>query len=330
MGDELIKLSVSMPIYNAGKYLDQSISSVMSQSYKEFELILVDDGSKDDSVAICKTWQAKYPDVIRVVTKENSGSLLTRKRCIEESRYDYLYIMDADDYLIRDDALKKIVDIIASENADLVFFDNCSDDKTVNFDFGQNTVFEGDYKRAIYDIMLSSPKLYPLWNKVFRKNLVDFEKDYEDFENIIYGTDLFQTIPIISRAKKIVYLKECLYFYRYEGNSNSIVHKFKPESYITAKKNQIRLEKYAHKYSWNVDDLEKKLSIARMKRISTAIYKVRLIKKSSKNERYEYLKSIGDDQYFVDHFSLKGVQLSRKIILIMVRMKMYSLLAFLV
>ena len=92
-------LSVSIPVYNAEDYIDDCIDSVMNQTMQEFELILVDDGSKDSSRDKCRVWQKKYPDRIRIVEKNNTGSLLTRRRCLEESRGDYIYIMDADDRL---------------------------------------------------------------------------------------------------------------------------------------------------------------------------------------------------------------------------------------
>ena len=100
-------LSVSIPVYNASMYLDECISSIMSQTEDDYELILVDDGSKDNSIEICRKWRELYPDTIRVIEKDNSGSLLTRRKCIEESKGEFLYIMDADDYLMDIDALKK-------------------------------------------------------------------------------------------------------------------------------------------------------------------------------------------------------------------------------
>lgn len=112
-------LSVSIPIYNAEKYLEQSIESVLSQSMNDYELILVDDGSKDRSIEICRKWQKKYPQTIRVIEKENTGSLLTRRRCMQESKGDYIYIMDADDYLVDSDMFLKIKNTIDESRADI-------------------------------------------------------------------------------------------------------------------------------------------------------------------------------------------------------------------
>ena len=105
-------LSISIPVYNAEKTLDQCIKSIIVQTFRDFELILVDDGSTDNSLQICKKWSLSYPEHIRVIHKENSGSLLTRRRCLQESVSKYLYIMDADDYLVDKDALRYIYEAI--------------------------------------------------------------------------------------------------------------------------------------------------------------------------------------------------------------------------
>ena len=321
-------LSVSMPVYNAGEYLDQGIRSVMGQTYPDFELILVNDGSKDDSLKICEQWREKYPDRIRVVNKENEGSLLTRKRCIDESRGEYLYICDADDSLTDERAFEKIVAEIRKTGADVYFFDHITDHGArTTYPFADRETFTGEDRAKVYDVFLHDTRLYPLWNKVFRKSLTDPEADYQDIDGIIYGTDLFQSIPVMARAESFVYLKEAFYDYRFSGNGQSIVHKFKPQSYTTAKKNQTRLEQYAHEYRWNVTDLEGKLLRMRMIRISTAIYKVRLMPRKERDGRYRYLKEIGEDDFFRKHFSLKNLPLKRVALLLAMYLRLYRILA---
>ena len=324
----MAKLSVSMPVYNASLFLDKSIASILNQTYKNYELILVDDGSTDDSLSVCRKWEASYPSIIRVIEKNNNGSLLTRKRCIEESKGEYIYIMDADDCLTQNNAFEIVMALIEKTEADLIFFENTCDGRKVrNFTFENETIFENNSKSELYDAFLNSTCLYPLWNKVFKKNLINFSEDYKDYDDIVYGTDLYQTIPIISRAKKAVYIKEFLYDYTYKGNANSIVHKFKTQSYITAKKNQMRLEEYARQYNWSVNDLEEKLAKTRMSRIATAIYKGRLIPKRDISRRVDYFKSIGEDEYFRNNFSFCHIKMGKRIILMMIYCRLYFLLA---
>jgi hypothetical protein len=239
-------------------------------------------------------------------------------------------IIDADDYLISANAFNIIADAIKRTDTDLLIFDSETDNnKITSLPIESGEVIEGKGLSMIYDELLASTKLYPLWNKVFKKSLVDYEHDYDDYDSIIYGTDFYQTIPLICRAHRIVYIKECLYHYRFQGNNESIVHKFKPQSYLTAKKNQIRLEKFAHKYFDNVENLDKKLTVVRMRKISTAIYKVRLMERDLFEEKVKYLRDIGEDDYFVEGFSIFGVDIKRATILMFMRLKMYKLLALL-
>ncbi len=123
-------LSVSIPIYNAEKKINECISSVMEQSDQDFELILVDDGSKDGGASICENWVEKYPEKIRFIQQENTGSLLARRRCLRESKGDYIYIMDADDKLIDKDAFKKVKEFIINHDCDLIIFNCIKDNQT--------------------------------------------------------------------------------------------------------------------------------------------------------------------------------------------------------
>ena len=176
-------LSVSMPVYNAEKHLDKSIASLIHQTFTEYELILVNDGSTDKSLDTCEKWQQKYPQTIRVIDKENEGSLLTRKRCIEESQGEYIYICDADDELIDNMAFEKIISEIKKTHADIYFFDHVTDNKYRNtFSFEDRELFRDNSLSRIHEMFLTDSSLYPLWNKVFRKDLVNFETDFEDVE----------------------------------------------------------------------------------------------------------------------------------------------------
>lgn len=302
-------LSVSMPVYNSSKYIDKCIESVIEQSFKDFELILVDDGSTDDSVEKCEQWVRKYPDRIRLVKKENSGSLFTRRRCLFESIGDYIYIMDSDDYLIRKDALQIVHDTILRTKCDLVFF-NCtskenSDEGMFKFPFQKGDVFEGQRLSLIYKYYIQSSGLKPLWNKVFHRSLVDWDANYSSYTDITNGTDYFQSTPIINSAKRICYLNEVLYFYRRNDNPSSIVHKFKPTIYYSARSNFIRMCEASS--SWQIDNAEKEkmLSAACMKMVSTSAYKIRLINRTGMKP-IEYLRSIGEDDLFRKFYNRKA------------------------
>ena len=91
-------LSVIVPVYNVEKYLKRCLESILVQSWNDYEIILVDDGSTDSSAQICDLYAEKY-EMIRVIHKENKGLSDTRNRGIEEASGEYVYFPDSDDWL---------------------------------------------------------------------------------------------------------------------------------------------------------------------------------------------------------------------------------------
>ncbi len=324
-------LSVSMPIYNASKYLDKSISSIMNQSEKEFELILVDDGSTDESVSICKEWEKKYPEVIRVIEKTNSGSLLTRRRCLEESRGDYIYVMDADDYLIDPDAFKKMRTAIENSGCDMLFFDCTTKIEEMasyfKFPFENGTIFFQNNRVELLKYYIKYSGLKPLWNKVFHRDLVDWDEDYSKFTSVTNGTDYFQSTPIVNNAKLIYCLNEILYFYRTDNNEKSIVHTFKKTIFISGKANFERLVYYSNLWGIPQNELKSLLNCVCMKMISTSAYKARLIDSKCNISAIDYLAEIREDPIFNQYYNLQSVNdIKRKIILFLLRHRRYKVL----
>lgn len=112
------KISVIIPIYNMQEYLDKCISSVMHQTYDNLEIILVDDGSCDQSLAICRKYQ-KSDKRIQVIHKENGGLVSARKEGIERATGEYVTFVDADDW-IDENAYEKILD--GTEEADVIAY----------------------------------------------------------------------------------------------------------------------------------------------------------------------------------------------------------------
>ena len=328
-------LSVSIPVYNAENYLDQSIQSVLRQTENDFELILVDDGSNDHSLEICREWAEQYPEKIRVIEKDNSGSLLTRRICLEESKGEYLYIMDADDYLIDENAFKSIKAIINSEDCDLLFF-SCTSDvitkkKAFNFPFKDGTVFQKESLKEVRSFFLTGRGLKPLWNKVFHRSLVDWDTDYTPYVNITNGTDFFQSTPIISNAKKIYFFDKVLYFYRVTDNNTSIVHTFNNSIYSSVKANFIRASEEAKKWGFDEKELKDILCTFYMRSVSAVSFKTRLIRNNDKTGRVEYLKMIGEDELFRSYYNLSAVHsFTRKVVILLLYQKYYRLLSLLI
>lgn len=321
-----------MPVYNASRYIDKCIQSIIEQNFQDFELILVDDGSKDNSVEICEQWVRRYPEKIHLVKKENSGSLFTRRRCLLESKGEYIYIVDADDYLLRTDALQRIHDTIVKSQCDLVFFNAASQEESpegmFKYPFEDEAIFEGAGLLPLYEYYIQNSGLKPLWNKVFHRSLVDWDADYSSYTYVTNGTDYFQSTPIISNAKRICYLAEILYFYRRDDNATSIVHTFKPTVYAAARANFLRMCDASESWKLNETERHAMLTAEFMKVASTSAYKARLLQKKDKAYVRSFLKEIGEDSVFRKYYSASSVKsLSRKVIVFMLGHRKYDLLS---
>jgi glycosyltransferase involved in cell wall biosynthesis len=113
--------SLVIPVYNVEKYLRQCIESVLHQNYNNYECILVDDGSSDSSGAICDEY-ARIDDRVRVIHKLNGGLSSARNAGLDIACGKYIFFLDSDDYIIRNDALNDIASIINANNPDVIIF----------------------------------------------------------------------------------------------------------------------------------------------------------------------------------------------------------------
>jgi len=121
MESRQIKVSVVIPVYNVDKYLEECVDSVLQQTFKNYEIILVDDGATDCSGEICDRYAKNYEDV-KVIHQKNGGLSAARNTGLREAVGEYVYFLDSDDY-IESVTLEHLVNVVESENADVVFFD---------------------------------------------------------------------------------------------------------------------------------------------------------------------------------------------------------------
>ncbi len=122
MADEVIKISVIVPVYNEMKYLDTCVSSICNQSYRNLEIILVDDGSGEPCHKLCDEYLVKDRR-IKVIHKENGGSLSARRKGIEEAEGDYVAFVDSDDW-VELDFYEKMAELIAGNKPDMAVASN--------------------------------------------------------------------------------------------------------------------------------------------------------------------------------------------------------------
>lgn len=218
-------ISIVVPIYNVEQYLKDCVESVLKQTYPDWELILVDDGSKDNCPAICDEY-ARQDRRIKVVHKVNGGLVSARKAGLEVARGDYVMPLDGDDF-IDDNCLGTIVRIINQEEPDVVCFGYniyCDGQITANpIEIGKyGFLCREDMEKYIFPAFLhgKDERQFPhnLWAKVFEKEMYSkYQKAVSS--SIGMGEDGACTYPLIFNANSIVILEECFYYYRQVNSS---------------------------------------------------------------------------------------------------------------
>lgn len=161
-------VNIIIPVYNTEKYLKQCIDSAINQSFRDINIILVDDGSTDSSPEICESY-AKIDSRITVIHKENGGQSSARNVGIDAADGKYLYFLDSDDY-ISENAIEELVNVAEKENADVVFFEADS-----FMDFGENSVDANIIDRYQYK------RRYSYKSACGREQLVSLEENGEYF-----------------------------------------------------------------------------------------------------------------------------------------------------
>lgn len=249
-----MKFSIIIPVYNVEDYVAECLDSVMNQSFRDFEVILINDGSTDKSGEICETYARKYPEYIRLFHQENQGLVKTRVTGLRRAGGEICIFVDSDDALRRD-ALEKINEAFESTGCDLVLYGLSRDPDfshaayTIPMEKGQ--CFEGVSKKKLYALMVTFGKMNSMCIKAAKKEVYDhFLKDYVAKPDMTYGEDLYLSLPLLTHAEKIIWLGENLYFYR--NRAGSMVNSFCPSLHRSIKIVRMEMEKYID--LWGIQD----------------------------------------------------------------------------
>ena len=219
--------SVIVPIYNIEKYIKRCIDSVLAQSFADYELILVDDGSPDGCGQICDEY-AKLDARIKVIHKPNGGLVSARQAGIQLAEGAYIFNLDGDD-AICPDALQSAAEIIHKTGAEMVSFSyrSCIDGKIG--DVVEDLVPEGLYDKAqieqhIFPKLLSDRNMehvfYFLWGKAIKKELV-YPHQLAVNPAISLGEDLSCVVPCYLNAQSVYMSKKATYLYTIRNDSIS-------------------------------------------------------------------------------------------------------------
>lgn len=216
---EVAKYSIIVPVYNAEQYLPETIESVLRQTYDDYELILVNDGSTDQSATICQKY-ALNDRRIRVYHKENTGQYQTRQYGFNKSTGEFILYLDADDVLINN-SLEIIDNYIKRYQCTLLLFrfQRFTDFKDIKqFASQTNLVSCIDDHRLLYKTVLSNTNNNSVCCKVIGRSFLN-ETSNMDVASVRYGEDLIKVLEIIKQNPKTLIVEDILYCYRLNTSS---------------------------------------------------------------------------------------------------------------
>ena len=232
------EISVIVPVYKAEKYLHRCVDSILSQTFTNFELILVDDGSPDGSGALCDEY-ARKDSRVKVIHKGNGGVASARQCGIDDATGIYTIHADPDDW-VEPTMLEELYNKAVAENADMVICDFYVSTKEGN-KYREQALSEGNSSKALDDLL--SNKLHgSLWNKLIKKScFTDFNIRF--IEGLNYCEDYLVCVKILSHDIKVTYLDKAFYYYDQIVNEESITRKFSARTLVQLKQFIYNLEK---------------------------------------------------------------------------------------
>ena len=213
----MAKISIVLPIYNVENYLDTCLDSILNQTFEDFEVICINDGSTDNSVKIAEQY-TKFDNRIKLYHQENKGLSVARNKGMQYVTSEYTMFVDSDDF-ISQIMLEKMHQNIVQNNSDFVFCNvHCSNIQTGE-EYIWDRITEKDFKKMVKTKVFSEQDVPPefmfkmhtmAWGKLYR---TDFIKNFKFPEGLI-----FEDVPYFAEcflnAKKISYILEPFYTYR--------------------------------------------------------------------------------------------------------------------
>jgi glycosyltransferase involved in cell wall biosynthesis len=325
--------SIVIPVYNVEKYLDECMQSILqqvNQINKDCEVLLIDDGSTDNSGFICDDYAKRYSDIVKVYHQKNQGLLSTRRYGFKMASGEYIINCDSDD-LLETNALESVKKIIIKyNNPDIIFINHYEYDGEFKIIKDLN-VFSNERDSAVIkdDVLrkyLSGYTIASVWGKIVRRVCINVENDYSGYERLSTGEDTLQSIEFFSNAKTFVYLNEPLYDYRCDSGMTS---KFDQNYFLTFKKIFEQIEK--KKADWNLKDFDRLFAIKILQTAGRAITQSRYNKWDSIKNHKSYLIQLSNDQMLKNNYKYlkivkNDLQYDHYLLLNLLKSKQYTII----
>lgn len=223
-------LSIIIPVYNAAEYISNIIQRILDQDFNDFELLLIDDGSNDNSLNIINEFSIRHKN-ITVYSKKNGGPSSARNFGLERAKGKYIQFYDSDDDILPG-ALSTIIKVIRSSDVDMVIsgwqINTASSVKPISPD---GCIVRTDLTNFILQSIGNDGTLYNLWNKLFRADIIH-ENNLRFREDVWFGEDLMFAFEYFKHIRSLKIIPNITYNYYTDNNSSvfrasSIIPKYR-------------------------------------------------------------------------------------------------------
>ena len=210
-------VTVIVPIYNAEKFLDRCIKSILNQSYKNIEVLLINDGSTDRSLEICKKY-SNTDNRIKVISIQNVGQGLARNVGIKEATGRYITFIDSDDYMDKDTIELLMREMTDDVDAVIGGYKKVVDDDIIYKEKYKKNVYLDPYENLVYKMIGALPGVKDqvkgtVWNTLYDRNLIINNKIFFKSERKYFSEDTIFNIDYLRKAKKAVTIDSIGYNY---------------------------------------------------------------------------------------------------------------------
>lgn len=296
--------SIILPAYNVPEeYLRECMASIAAQTYKDYEVIFVDDGSRDHTAEICENFVVEYPSIdVRCLRQSNAGQIAARMNGFDHSNGEHILFFDSDD-TIATNTLERIKYAFDKYDCDIVMFNAIRDygeyqELFWEHYYPEETLLSGEKYKQFLDTAVSSDRLNNVWLKSFKRCLIHESERYDNLSRLRLGEDFLMQLPWFGEAQSVAYIPENLYIYRYNIRSIMITSggSFNKDAFSNALTIYTEQTKYAT--MWRIDKAKDYTNSKFFAMVSTCLKQIRHKTSAPDINIKDYIRNISDNEIF--------------------------------
>lgn len=301
--------SVIIPVFNSEHTLERAIDSVLGQTFNDFEIVVIDDGSSDNSTTIVSKI-IKRDSRVSLICQENKGPFIARQVGIEHAKGEYLLFLDSDDEF-ECNLMESIYDYCFKKIDLVIFRYKKTRNNSIKYSvksFENETYFEKDSLKLIYETVLKSNELNSLCIKAIRREITtDIKVSRDEYMNLINGEDLIYSLEVLDKVKDVIYLDKALYIYI--DNVNGTTRNFN-ERYFDSRKIVLNsLLFYMENWYVNSSNISDAIYLRFLSEVASGVPSANNIIRYGIRNSYQYLLNISRDDTFRKIFDNANRQL---------------------